>query len=400
MAMDKGMMDRRSFTKLAMGLGAVALGAGALVGTSRGVQARADESTGETVTITDMAGREVTYPKNPQRVFSSSPASEAWLCELVPDRIIGWANKMSDKQLEYYPEEVSDVPLIGGWYGYTEGNAEGIIAEAPDVVISAYNLTSDENIASSVQNADELSTKLGVPVIAVSYDINDIVEVTETLGEWLGVEDRGKSCAEFVQSKFDLLDESLANVPEDAVVSYYYAEDISGLQTEAEDSFHSAVFQRCGLKCALGEDLQMSSFMGMEEVSMEQVISWDPQYIFVYNDNAYDTITTDALWSDITAVQDGNVYKCPSCPQNWFDRSPNPLRVLGCLYTAARCYPDYVTYDLDEQVKDYFKTLYGRDLTDEQVAALYETGTASQGGSGSGSGNADASAAAEASSSK
>ena len=89
------------------------------------------ETDGETVTITDMAGRTVTFPKNPEKVFSASPASEAWLCALVPDRLIGWSNTMTDQQLSYYPEEVSDIPLVGGWYGYTEGNAEGIITMAP-----------------------------------------------------------------------------------------------------------------------------------------------------------------------------------------------------------------------------------------------------------------------------
>ena len=328
------------------------------------------ETDGETVTITDMAGRTVTFPKNPEKVFSASPASEAWLCALVPERMIGWANTMTDEQLAYYPEEVSDIPLVGGWYGYAEGNAEGIITMAPDVVIQAEYLIDEENIAAAVQSCDELEQKLGTPVICVNYDLKEIPEVMRLLGQWLGVEERGNELADYLQGELDKVSESIAAVPAEEVVSYYYAEDASGLMTESADSFHSAVFIYCGLECVT--DVSMSSFMGKEQVSMEQVINWDPEYIFAFSQAAYDTIRSDEAWSGIQAVEDGNVYLCPSAPQNWYDRSPNPLRVLGCLYTAAMCYPDYVTYDLDTELAEFFETMYGRTLTEEQIHALYQ----------------------------
>ena len=332
--------------------------------------AETGSTTGETITITDMAGRTVTFPKNPEKVFSSSPASEAWLCALVPERMIGWANTMTDEQLAYYPEEVADIPLVGGWYGYTEGNAEGIITMAPDVVIQAEYIVDEEDKAAAIQSCDELEQKLGTPVICVNYDLKEIPEVTRLLGQWLGVEERGSELADYLQGELDKVSESIAKVPAEEVVSYYYAEDASGLMTESADSFHAAVFSFCGLNCVT--DVTMSSFMGKEQVSMEQVINWNPEYIFAFSKPAYDAIRSDAAWSGIQAVKDGNVYLCPSAPQRWYDRSPNPLRVLGCLYTAAMCYPDYVTYDLDAELAEFFETMYGRTLTEEQIYALYQ----------------------------
>ena len=324
----------------------------------------------KTVTITDMAGRTVTYPENPQKVFSSSPASEAWLCALIPGKMIGWANKMSKEQLSYYPKEVADIPLVGGWYGYTEGNTEGIITMAPDVVITASNLTSDENTKKAIQDADELSKKLGTPVIVVSYDLKDVPDVMRDLGKWLGEEARGKELGDYLQAELDKAAESVAKVPADKIVSYYYAEDASGLMTESADSFHSAVFQFCNMKCA--NDVKMSSFMGREQVSLEQVINWNPQYIFAFDPNALNTIRTGAGWSGIQAVKDNHVYYCVSNPQNWFDRSPNPLRVLGCLYVASTCYPDYVSFKLDTEITEFFQKMYQVSLTTDQVHALYQ----------------------------
>lgn len=369
-------VTRRGFLA---GAGAAALGAlglaaaGApLAGLGGSGRALADAGeAAETVTVTDMAGREVTFPKNPAKVFSSSPAAEAWLVALVPERLIGWANKMSEAQLSYYPESVREAPLVGGWYGYTEGNAEGIITMAPDVVISAPRMYDEASTADAVTSAEELSVKLGTPVLVVNAAMDSIAEVYRVLGEWLGVPERGEELAAYVQGEMDKVKAAVESVPEDEVATYYYAEDVSGLMSEGDGSQHIGVFDFCEMVNAA--QLEVSSFMGREEVSMEQVIQWDPETIFAFTKQAYNTILTDPAWADIRAVKDGKVFICPSMPQNWYDRSPNPLRCLGCLYTASVVYPDYVDYDLREEVGDYFRTLYGVDITDEQYEALFDT---------------------------
>ncbi len=95
----------------------------------------------------------------------------------------------------------------------------------------------------------ELEQKLGTPVICVNYDLKEIPEVTRLLGQWLGVEERGSELADYLQGELDKVSESIAKVPAEEVVSYYYAEDASGLMTESADSFHAAVFSFCGLNC-------------------------------------------------------------------------------------------------------------------------------------------------------
>ncbi len=364
-------LSRRSFVKVAGILGAGALFASNFslaLADEKKTDAASDDV--EMITVTDMAGREVTFPKNPTRVFSTSPTCEAWLAAICPEAIIGWANDMSADQLSYYPEECRDKETIGGWYGGKEGNAEGIVAEAPQVIVAAYNLETDESYGADVE---ELETKLGVPVLCVSWVIKDIPEVYRKLGEWFGKEELGKKLGDYVQGVLDKVDETVAKVPEDQVARYYYAENTDGLQTEGTGSFHIAVYDYCKLTNAA--DIEMTSGMGFEQVSMEQIINWNPENIFVYSTTAFETITTDPTWADIEAVKNGHVFMNPSMPQNWFDRSPNPLRVLGCLYTVSCVYPDYCDFDLETEVKDYFKTLYNVEVTDEMYDALLTTGT-------------------------
>ena len=68
------------------------------------------------VTITDMAGRTVTFPENPM-VWNSSPTCEGWLCAIAPEQIIGFASEFTEEQLSYYPAAVADTPVIGGNFG-------------------------------------------------------------------------------------------------------------------------------------------------------------------------------------------------------------------------------------------------------------------------------------------
>lgn len=320
------------------------------------------------VTITDMAGRTVTFPENPM-VWNSSPTCEGWLCAIAPEQIIGFASEFTEEQLSYYPAAVADTPVIGGNFGNNEANTEGILAVSPDVIINTYDV-SEAALETTISTADAMAEQYGIPVIAVSRDIADTAKAAGLLGLWLGQPQRGAEVEAYLQTVLDEIQDTIDAVPEDQVVTYYYAEGTDGLSTEAADSFHADVYRYLGLKPAVGEDVTMSSFGGMEAVSLEQVLQWNPEYIFVWNAAAYQEITTSGNWDSITAVQNGNVYLNPSLPQNWVDRSPNALRILGCLFTAAKCYPEQCTYDLSSEVQEFFRFMYDVELTPEQLSAV------------------------------
>lgn len=321
------------------------------------------------VTITDMAGRTVTFPANPV-VWNSSPTAEGWLCAIIPDQIVGWASGFNEEQLSYWPESVQDLETLGGNFGNSQANVEGILAYSPDVIINTYDCSEGAR-QSTVASADAMSEQYDIPVVVISRDIADTAEVAGLVGLWFGQAQRGAEVQAYLQTVLDKIDETVAAVPEDAIPTYYYAEGTDGLSTESSDSIHSEVYIYLGLKAAVGDDVQLSNMGGMEAVSLEQVLQWDPEYIFVWNPGAYQSIIADDAWSDITAIKNGNVYLNPTLPQNWVDRSPNSLRILGCLYYAAICYPDYCTYDYEEEIANFFEYMYGVELTDAQLSALF-----------------------------
>ena len=67
--------------------------------------------------ITDMAGRTVTIPTEVNSVYCAVPTGEAMVATLSPDKIIGWVNEPTQATMEYLPENLASLPVIGGWMG-------------------------------------------------------------------------------------------------------------------------------------------------------------------------------------------------------------------------------------------------------------------------------------------
>ncbi len=67
--------------------------------------------------------------------------------------------------------------------------------------------------------------------------------------------------------------------------------------------------------------------MGMEKISFEQVMLYNPDVILVMENVFYKEVFSDPRWQRIKAVKNKKVYLIPNQPFNWFDR-PHPLCVF------------------------------------------------------------------------
>jgi iron complex transport system substrate-binding protein len=334
------------------------------------VEAAAAENENATRVITDMAGREVTIPANVKSVYCAVPTAEAMISSLCPDKLIGWVNKPSETTLKYLPEKFAALPAIGGWMGQkVTANMEDIIKLNPDVVIYMTNqavLAKDETPA-------QIETQTGKPVIVVPSDFRFTADVYRFLGECLSEAERGEKLAVYCEQKMTEIKDAMAKVPENEKVRVYYAENPDGLATDPSGSGHTEVLDFIGVINVA--DVEMLAGMGMTAVTIEQIINWNPDVILVSMSSAdtYKTVMTGATWKDLKAVQDGRVYVTPTAPFNWFDRPPNIMRALGIQYFASIIYPDYITYDINSEIKEFFSLFYNVDLTDDEVASLVAT---------------------------
>lgn len=114
---------------------------------------------------------------------------------------------------------------------------------------------------------------------------------------------------------------------------------------------------------------------GIKQVNMEQVYEMNPDIIYITNftetqpQDLMDNKFKGQDWSKVKAVQDGKVYKMPLGIYRWYPPSGDAPLMLK--WMAQHNYPEVFDYDMNAEVKDYYKRYYNYDLSDEQVTGIF-----------------------------
>lgn len=320
--------------------------------------------------VTDMAGRKVTIPVQINTIYCAVPTAEAMVYTLAPDKMAAWVNAPSDDVKKYLSDRAKSLPVMGGWMGEKcTANLEEITKLAPDLIVFMTTAGVNNN---PDQIADSITVQTKRPVVIMDSALSETAKMYRLMGDILGVQERGEKLASYCEQKMNGINEMVSKVPEDKRVRVYYAEGTGGLATDPSGSDHTQVLDFVkGINVA---NIQARGGTGMAAVSMEQVLSWNPELVLVSSSTGgeqnYQTILTDPSWSQINAVKNGKVYMTPLLPFGWFDRPPNVTRIMGVQWLASVLYPDYVKIDLNQEVKDFFALYYNLNLTDEQVKEL------------------------------
>ncbi len=316
--------------------------------------------------ITDMAGRTMTVPLEIESVFSTGPAAAIYLYTLVPDKLLGWNYALNDIEKSIILEQYHDLPNFG------QGDAvnyEAVIAAGPTI---ALNVTSIND--GSIDASDALAEQLGVPVVMVSSDLLDAPAVYRFMGELFGVEEQAEALAAYAEETFNAI--SSLDIPNEEKVRIYYGNGEDSLETAPAGSSHGQIID---LVNAINvADLELGDGSRVQ-ISAEQLLAWDPDVIIVNGEPkadmtgsaAAEAILADPLFATLKAVQNGAVYGTPNAPFSWVDRPPGPNRIVGMRWLSGLIYPEYLDYDVDEAVREFFQLFYHVELTDEQLTQLY-----------------------------
>lgn len=92
------------------------------------------------------------------------------------------------------------------------------------------------------------------------------------------------------------------------------------------------------------------------DVSMERIIGWDPDVIFIWGNARYHSadILNNPQWRTIKAVKEKKVYKAP----DWSTWSPRLAPTA--LWMAKKAYPErFHDIDLDQISEDFYKKVFG-----------------------------------------
>ena len=325
-----------------------------------------DSQEAETREITDMAGRTMTIPTEIDSVFSTGPVAAIYLYTIAPDKLLGWNYELNDIEKSIILDEYETLPNFGMGDSV---NYEAVIEANPTIALNVGTIND-----AMISDCDDLSEKLGVPVIAVDGDLESSPEAYRFLGDLLGVEDEAEKLAAYAEETFD--DIANMNVPEEEKVRIYYGNGEDSLETAPAGSSHADIIDM--VNAVNVADLELGDGSRVQ-ISAEQLLAWDPDVIIVNGEpksnmsgnSAAEAILNNPDYASLKAVQNQQVYGTPNAPFSWVDRPPGPNRIIGIRWLSGLIYPDYLNFDVDEEVKEFFSLFYHVDLTDEQLQNLY-----------------------------
>ncbi len=307
--------------------------------------------------IVDMAGRHITVPEQVRRIYAAQPYTHVLTYMVAPETLIGHLSVIREDERRLFRPETAKLPLLGGSPGGGPAvNLERVLAARPDLVLLKGNATS------GVDRAAEKYAQIGLPVVFVDLEkMDDYPAAIEFLGRLTGRGEKAKQMADHARRAFAAVDHAVAAIPEEQRVRVYYAESADGLATECDQSFHADAIRRAGGRIV--HRCLLKTHMGMEKVSLEQVIAYDPEVI-VANDPQFEaTVYGDPRWQKVKAVAERRVWTVPRSPFNWIDRPPSATRILGVQWLAARLYPQVYPIDLRREVQEFHRLFMGIEPT-------------------------------------
>jgi iron complex transport system substrate-binding protein len=239
--------------------------------------------------VTDMMGRDVQLAEPAAKVVALTAAD----CEILyalgaGDTLVGRGAYCD------YPAEVLDIPSVESGY---ETNIEQIIALEPQLVLMATMAQSKEQVA--------MLESAGIAVaVSNAQDIAGVYEAITMIGALTGKDTEATDLIAGMQASF----ETLKATPVSGTIYYEVSPLEYGLWTSGSGTFLQEITDILSLTNVFA-DLD-----GWAQISEEQVLSRNPDYIF--------TTTTDygqepspaaeilqrAGWETVTAVQNDAVF--------------------------------------------------------------------------------------------
>ena len=314
------------------------------------------ETAPETRIITDSMDRNVEIPYSVERIVCVGVGALRYTCYVGgADRVVGvedYETKPGMSRLYNYVnfDLFQNLPVTG-----TNGElfVEEIINVDPQVIVmSSY----------ASQDPDELSQKTGIPVVVVpgsDTTLDEKAYVTiRILGELYQLEDRAEDLTAYLKSIQKDLDDRTASIAEDAKPTCY----VGGVSFKGHHGFEGTEAYYGPFELIHAKNLANTTGQtGAFNIDVEQILSWDPEIIFL-DFNGMNLINEDYaahpdFYKALTAVQEGKVYS-----QISFRSSASNLEtaLADAYYAACVMYPQqFQDIDPVEKAGEIFTKLLG-----------------------------------------
>lgn len=309
-------------------------------------------------TVTDLMGRSVIVPDKVEHVICSGSGCLRLLSYLqgqhlviAVDDIETGRNEFDARPYALANPQFKTLPVFGQFRG--QDNPEQILtlSPQPQLIFKVFG--------GMGYDPDELQGKTGIPVVVV--DGGNLVHRREQfqqslrlMGEVIGKHERAEAVVAFFEQTIDDLQSRTANIPEKERASAY----LGGVAFKGPHGFQSTEpnyppFYFIGARnlAHTGGGKGMTN----SEVAKEQILAWNPDYLFIdlstlqlgKQMNGLHELQTDPAYQTLSAVQGGRIYGV--LPYNWY--SQNFESILANAYFIGKIlYPEQFR-DIDPAVQ-------------------------------------------------
>ncbi|HEV7259625.1 MAG TPA: ABC transporter substrate-binding protein [Bosea sp. (in: a-proteobacteria)] len=315
--------------------------------------------------VTDQLGRQVKIPDAVSRAVVLQHQALNIIVQLdATDEVVGildeWKRQLGANYVRLAPR-LADLPMPGG---LTKVNIEALLKLRPDVVFVTHYAPPDmikqmENsgiavIGISMMTAPPAEAAKLNPVVAdeeAAYETG-FPEAIRLIGDVLNRKPQAEDLIAYATQKRKVVQDRLANLAEAQRVPVYMANP--DLATYGTGKYTGLLMRRAGASNVA------ASINGFKQVSMEDVLKWNPAVIFVQEryPSVVDEIKRAPAWQSIAAVKAGRVYLMPEYAKAWGHPMPEAL-ALGELWMAKTLYPDrFADIDLQAEADAYYRRFY------------------------------------------
>lgn len=336
----------------------------------------ASQGGGAQTTVTDLLGRKVTVPATVKRVVAIGPgALRLYVYAGNLAYVVGVeqmeTGDVSGKPYMLANPELAKLPVIGQGGPNNAPDPEKLLTVKPDVIFSTY--------ATDAAAADELQTKTGIPVVALSYGHTGFgatnlfgqgaPDSLRLIGQVIGDSAKAQAAVDFLQKALEDLGKRTADVPAANKPSVY----VGGLGAKGTHGIEStqgnySLLNAIHAKNVVDETGKSGSLM----VDKEKLLAWDPDFIFI-DRGGFATVVEDyrknpVFYESLSAVKKGQVYA--QLPYNFYNTNIDTA-IADAYYLGKVLYPAaFADVDPVQKADAIYTALVGKPVYAQLAAAL------------------------------
>lgn len=330
------------------------------------VETNSSTYTNASRTVTNLDGSVITVPVEVNRIATVfGPAYEKVVVLGAEDKIIAdgdfhisgwpWSNVIYKK--------LNNVPGIPN--AHTQLNIEDLLKYKLQVVFDFPN-------AKQVQKMKDAGI-VDIPY-ASTGKFEDTKNILTVYGKVLGKkeEQAAQEYAKYFDEKVKMVTDITSKIPENKKPSVYFANQ-KILLTHGNSSDVPEVIKLAGGRC-VSQDVKGSS---STQVSVEQLLQWNPEYIFVDhagssgNEPAESVIKKtldDTRYQRISAVENQKVFICPTGVFFW---DSGVQKVLLLMWMAQKLHPaEFSNLDMAKELKAFYTKFFNYNLSNDQAMKI------------------------------